>query len=131
MSIFTLLYLISLAIGFRVGQRYYDADENKIYLYYDGKCHWIPNSRTFWHLFRDGNYVPYDGCRIGDPIVNGARLVQFSEEWKVYLLNGNVLRHIGSPNVMDAYNFDWSKILTLPARGNWDKIFIHGSALLS
>jgi len=102
-------------LGLRDGMRYRMCGD-PIYLYYEGKCHQIPNLETMTNLFNDWSTenIRRGSCKIVNDIHPSARLVRFGNTHPVYLHNHN-LRHIASRATFEACNFNWKKVVLLPA----------------
>jgi hypothetical protein len=85
-----------------------------IYLIDAGKKRHIPDPTTYNNLFRNWDGIVQDVAintiDTGTPISHGAVLAQAYGDAAVYLVDGGVKRHIGSPATMDRYNFAWNKI---------------------
>lgn len=103
------------------GARLHENNTGKIYLVIDGQLRWIPNPATYNNLFADWdipldrNEVSADVYRTGPPITDGAYLCQSPPQGEVWLMIDGTKRHIASPAAMNRFNFDWSKVRTVPA----------------
>ena len=115
MRIYIYIYLFSIVIGLQNCMRYEIG--SSIYIYYDAKCHRIPNPATMNRLFNnwDRRNARSDECQKVNDIDQNARLVQFQGSPKAYFLNKGVLRHIRTLSVFEACNFKYGNILYLPA----------------
>ena len=99
-------------------------DEGRVYLVLDGVRCWIPNPDTYNNLFRDWNGIEQvlDITDIdrGPDILDGAMLVNQLHGpvgTPLYLIadGTRTKRYIANPATMDAYYFDWGKIVSVPA----------------
>lgn len=90
----------------------YDA-EGAVYLVMGGRTRWIPDVPAFLGLFGD-NWARYELARgllrSGPQLLPGTRLIQAYGEPGIYLVDLGKKRWIASPNVMDRYRFDWTKV---------------------
>ncbi len=95
-------------------------DQGRVYLILDGQRRWIPNPATYDNLFRDWNgierYADINDIDRGTDIADGALLVN-AGNGAVYLITdgSGTKRHIADPATMDAYYFNWGKIVAVPA----------------
>ena len=88
------------------------------YLMLDGMRRGLPNMETYDNLFRDRNGID-DVLDIADimdggDLTDGAMLVS-TPDAGVCLITDGMKRHIADPATMDAYYFDWGKVVAVPS----------------
>lgn len=85
-----------------------------IYLMDGGKKRHIPDPPTYNNLFVDWNGVVQDinvaNIDTGTPISVGAVLAQGYGDAAIYLIDQGHKRHIGNPQTMDRYHFNWNRV---------------------
>lgn len=92
---------------------------NKLYLVLDGKFRHIVDQNTVNTLFTSGinsiheNITNYS-TPIGDAIGTNTRLVKDVNSGRIYFQEGNLLRHIISPDVASLYHFNTNGAVNIP-----------------
>ena len=92
--------------------------EPAIYLIDNGFRRHIPDPDTYNNLFRNWDNIVQDvnlnEIDEGIPISVGAILARAIDQAPVFLIDARSKRHVGSPAVMDRYQFNWDKISVVP-----------------
>jgi hypothetical protein len=95
---------------------YHDKRNGQVSLMYEGKLHFIPNTKTFNNMFTSAAWKKIvkgvNTDRLdhfeGEPIKNGAFLGKGSGP-AVFMVS-NEAHHIGNPATFNKCRFDWKKI---------------------
>lgn len=95
------------------------AGNNKLYLVLDGKFRHIVDQNTLYTLFTSGTNPIYDNIYnystpIGDAIGTNTRIVRDVNSGRIYFQEGNLLRHIISPDVASLYHFNINGAVNIP-----------------
>lgn len=97
------------------------SERGKVYVAMDGYYRHIVDVNTLNGLFTSGiqflqvdNLSDYWSTPVGNPLGTNTRLVKDVNNGKIYFQEGNLLRHIISPDVASLYHFKTTNTVNIP-----------------